>query len=188
MTKTCSKCKQELPVSDFVRHKPSPGGYRSKCKECLRADNHQAMLKRTSIQKQDSSEWLTNDVDLDPVETILQLTARLEGLRNAKDTLSVNDRDRWLVTLVLELLSDPNHHIGKEIGKQAFKTWVERGGRLPGAGYHRIAVIDRDQLEHALLYLSDLGVSNTDLTKAFSLGITRIGALLKQARNDQSIK
>ena len=32
--KTCSKCKQEKPIGDFGRNKPSKDGYRSDCSEC----------------------------------------------------------------------------------------------------------------------------------------------------------
>ena len=129
---------------------------------------------------------MTNQIDADPVETILQLTRHLEGLRNAKDPLEVNDRDRWLVTLVLELLSDPKHHIGKVIGKQAFKTWILRGGRLPTRGYNGIAVIDRDQFEHALLYLSDLGIGPVALGEAFSMKYTSIYEILKRLKSEPS--
>lgn len=36
MTKICSKCKQELSIECFSKHKKSKDGYRSYCKECAK--------------------------------------------------------------------------------------------------------------------------------------------------------
>ena len=37
MTKKCSCCGKELPISEFYRNSASKDGYRSKCKSCDRA-------------------------------------------------------------------------------------------------------------------------------------------------------
>ena len=37
MTKKCSCCGRELPVSEFYRNSTSRDGYRSKCKACDKA-------------------------------------------------------------------------------------------------------------------------------------------------------
>lgn len=38
MTKTCAKCKRELPVASFRKHKGHGDGYDSRCKDCMRRD------------------------------------------------------------------------------------------------------------------------------------------------------
>lgn len=38
MTKTCAKCKRELPVASFRSHKGHGDGYDSRCKDCMRRD------------------------------------------------------------------------------------------------------------------------------------------------------
>jgi 5-methylcytosine-specific restriction endonuclease McrA len=35
--KTCNKCQQSLPYSEFYKHKPAPDGYRYSCKRCYNA-------------------------------------------------------------------------------------------------------------------------------------------------------
>ena len=37
MTKKCSCCGKELPISEFYKNSASKDGYRSKCKACDRA-------------------------------------------------------------------------------------------------------------------------------------------------------
>lgn len=38
MTKTCAKCKRELPVASFRRHKGHGDGFDSRCRDCMRRD------------------------------------------------------------------------------------------------------------------------------------------------------
>ena len=123
--------------------------------------------------------------DADPVQVILQFAKRIEESRNKNDPLPINDRDEWFVTLVLGLITDPRHMVGRFVGRAAFKEWIRRGGKAPRFG-KLPSVIDNEQFLHALLYLHDAGVSVTDLAKAFSFTTVHIINLLKEAETNAS--
>lgn len=123
--------------------------------------------------------------DADPVQVILQFAKRIESERNKNDPLPINDRDEWFVALVLGLITDPRHMVGRFVGRAAFKEWIRRGGKVPRFG-NLPSVIDSEQFLHALLYLHDAGVGITDLARAFSFTTVHISNLLKQAENEHA--
>lgn len=46
--RTCTNCGDEKPLNDFFRHKASRGGYLSRCKTCVKADNQAYYRKNRS--------------------------------------------------------------------------------------------------------------------------------------------
>ena len=104
----------------------------------------------------------------DPVEIILAFSRQIEGSRLKRDPLSINDHDRWFITLVLTLISDPSHHVGRTIGRHAFKTWIDRGGKVPKQGNIARTLKEQDQFEFAAQYLYDSGMKVKDI--AIALG------------------
>lgn len=102
----------------------------------------------------------------DPVEIILSFANQIEGARLKRDPLSIPDRDRWFITLILALVSDPNHHVGRVIGRHAFKTWIDRGGKVPKQGTIARTLKEQDQFEFAAQYLYDSGMKVKDIAMA----------------------
>ena len=102
----------------------------------------------------------------DPVEMILAFARHIEGSRLKRDPLSIPDRDRWLIALILALISDPYHHVGRTIGRHAFKTWIDRGGKVPKQGMIARPLKEPDQFEFAAQYLYDSGMKIKDIAMA----------------------
>lgn len=102
----------------------------------------------------------------DPVEIILAFARQIEGARLKRDPLSIPDHDRWFVTLILALISDPYHHVGRIIGRHAFKTWIDRGGKVPKQGNIARTLKEEDQFEFAVQYLYDSGMKVKDIAMA----------------------
>lgn len=42
--KRCSKCKRDLPVTDFARSSKAPDGWQAYCKECMNDYQRERML------------------------------------------------------------------------------------------------------------------------------------------------
>jgi hypothetical protein len=104
----------------------------------------------------------------DPVNVIL---AFVEHLASASRSTKVPvDRERMIITLILALLTDPHHHVGKVITRDLFKTWIERGGKVPIQGYLSRALRETDEFEFAVQYLYDYGMPMRDI--AMALGCT----------------
>ncbi|MCC8991814.1 MAG: hypothetical protein LM514_04390 [Streptococcus sp.] len=104
----------------------------------------------------------------DPIEIILAFARQIEGARLQRDPMQIHDRDRWFVTLILALISDPHHHVGRVVGRHAFKTWIDRGGKVPKQGNIARCLKEEDQFEFAAQYLYDSGMKVKDI--AMELG------------------
>lgn len=102
----------------------------------------------------------------DPVEIILAFARQIRESRMQKDPLKINDQDAWFVTLILALITDPNHHVGRIIGRHAFKTWIDRGGKVPKQGTIARTLKEQDQFEFAAQYLYDSGMKVKDIAMA----------------------
>lgn len=72
MEKTCTKCKKEKKLEDFVKHKQYTSGYGPKCKQCLteynqqRYNTHSHVWKKWNDNNQDkvrqaSKKWVKNN-------------------------------------------------------------------------------------------------------------------------------
>ena len=108
----------------------------------------------------------------DPVNIILTFASHLEGMRMKKSPMVINDRDRWFITLILSLLADPNHHVGKLIMRDIVKVWIDRGGILPKRGPIAKFMRESDQFEFASQYLYDYGMPITEI--GIVLGVHRM--------------
>ena len=102
----------------------------------------------------------------DPIEIILAFARQIEGARLQRDPMQIHDRDRWFVTLILSLISDPHHHVGRVVGRHAFKTWIDRGGKVPKQGNIARCLKEEDQFEFAAQYLYDSGMKVKDIAMA----------------------
>jgi len=121
----------------------------------------------------------------DPVEIILAFASQIEGARLKRDPLSIPDRDRWLITLILALISDPHHHVGRVIGRHAFKTWIDRGGKVPRQGTIARCLKEQDQFEFAAQYLYDSGMKVKDIAMALGSCELTIRHVLKYLSTEE---
>ncbi len=122
-----------------------------------------------------------DDTDLDPVDVILHFAQRLESLRATRNPLQI-DRDRLLVTIILALLSDPHHHVGKRITKPILQCYLERGGRLYRKGTLAKAMRDPDQFQHTVRYLRDYGMKIRQIAEALGVTIHTVERVLSEMR------
>jgi len=121
----------------------------------------------------------------DPVEIILTFARHIEGSRLKKDQMQLYDSDRWFVTLILALISDPHHHVGRVIGRHAFKTWIDRGGKVPRQGTIARCLKEQDQFEFAAQYLYDSGMKVKDIAMALGSCELTIRHVLKYLSTEE---
>ena len=121
----------------------------------------------------------------DSVEIILTFARQIEGARLKRDPLSIPDRDRWFITLILALISDPHHHVGRVIGRHAFKTWIDRGGKVPKQGNIARTLKEQDQFEFAAQYLYDSGMKVKDIAMALGSCELTIRHVLKYLSTEE---
>lgn len=130
--------------------------------------------------------------ETDPVEIVLAFTRHIESLRTTKtgkkvcpackqgfDPLSIRERDRYLVTILLSILADPHHHIGKIVTKNLLKVWFERGGTAGVRGQLANALRDKDQFEFAMQYLYDYGLPPKDIAMALGVNVHTVYRRIK---------
>ncbi len=116
-------------------------------------------MKIPKIEVEEPADFESND----PVDIILTFARYLEGMRMKKSPMVVNDRDRWFITIILSLLADPNHHVGKLITRDIVKVWIERGGQIPKPGPIARFMREADQFEFAAQYLYDYGMPTSEI-------------------------
>jgi len=51
LTKTCSKCKETLPIEMFYPDSTKRSGYKSRCKLCISEDNKERKLRDSRVKK-----------------------------------------------------------------------------------------------------------------------------------------
>ena len=113
----------------------------------------------------------------DPVNVILAFVQHLA--QKPSVTKAPLDRDRLMITLVLALLSDPHHHVGKKITRDLFKVWIERGGRVPQRGIISRSLREADEFDFAVQYLYDYGMPIKDIAMALGCSEPTIKSALK---------
>jgi hypothetical protein len=124
----------------------------------------------------------SNDPD-DPVNQVYGFIVEVLGPRS-KGKIPV-DRERLIITMTMAMLADPNHKVGKKIGRHLFKTWIERGGRIP---YHRLSrkVCEPDQFMFAAQYLHDHGMAYAEIANVFGVHPMTIYRNIKHHREDEA--
>lgn len=87
----------------------------------------------------------------------------IEAARHPKDPLTILDRERYWVTVILSILSDPKHPVGQPIMRELIKTYKERGGVFPVQGMLGRYLRETDQFDFATQWLYDSGMSVTNI-------------------------
>lgn len=137
--------------------------------------------------------------ETDPVKIVLSFTRHLEALRGIKtakkvcpackhsfDPLAIRDRDEYLITLLLSILADPHHHIGKLITRDLFKVWIERGGIVPKQGCLTRALREQDTFDFAAQYLYDYGMPVKEIAIALGAGEVTVRKAIRFYRKEDT--
>jgi hypothetical protein len=104
------------------------------------------------------------------VQPILGFIRHLKALRSPSK-IPLQD-DELTLLIVLSLLADPHHWIGKKVTRHLFKVWIERGGKIPNSRSLSKSLYERDCFEFACQYLYDLKIPVQEI--AMALGVTRM--------------
>lgn len=128
-----------------------------------------------------------DDTDLDPVDVVLHFAHRIEAMRSSRNPIQM-DRDRLLVTIILALLSDPHHHVGKQITKPILQCYLDRGGRLNKPGVLARAMRDPDQFRHTIQYLYDSGMKIRNIAEALGVHYNTVIRHLSDVRKEDLIE
>ena len=126
-----------------------------------------------------------DDTDPDPVDVVLHFAHRLEAMRSASHPLKI-ERDRLFVTLILALLSDPHHPVGQRITRPLFRTYIERGGKVPRQGRLSLSLLDDDQFTHTVGYLFDSGMKPAEIARALGVRYQTVTRYLQRIDQDPS--
>lgn len=59
--KTCTKCREDKPLDQFMKRSASKDGFTARCKLCLKADNHQYFLDNRERCYRHSERFRTNN-------------------------------------------------------------------------------------------------------------------------------
>ena len=95
--------------------------------------------------------------------------------KQTKNSPITPDRDRLIVTLLLSILADPNHHLNEYVTRPLLKRYFERGGRCFMKGTIARSLREEDTFDHAVQYLYDYGLDPTEIAQA--LGSSRLTVL-----------
>lgn len=130
--------------------------------------------------------------ETDPVKIVVAFARNLEGRRTIKtekkvcptckhglDPMEIRCRDEYLVTILLSILSDPDHFVGKKVTRNLFKTWIDRGGRVPIQGFLSRIIREQDSFDFAVRYLYDSGVSIKVIASAFCIAQSTVKTILE---------
>jgi hypothetical protein len=122
----------------------------------------------------------------DPVNVVYDFIIGFLGERS-KGKVPI-DRERLIITLTLAMLTDPNHRVGKTIGRDLFKVWIDRGGKIPKRGLGR-RLCEPDQFEFAMQYLYDHGMTLKEIANVFGIHWVTVHRVLKYLREaDQKLQ
>jgi hypothetical protein len=100
---------------------------------------------------------------MNPIDRIVNFMEGMEAARHPKDPLTILDRERYWVTVILSILSDPKHPVGQPIMSDLIKTYKERGGTFPFQGLLGRHLLNTDQFDFAAQWLYDSGMRVRDI-------------------------
>ena len=63
-TRTCTKCKQDLPITEFYRQASKKSGYKSHCKECVRVQRKEYYSTPEGYKYQIEKSWRDKGIEL----------------------------------------------------------------------------------------------------------------------------
>lgn len=116
------------------------------------------------------------DPEADMVEMIVQFAQYLEKSRSRNNPVAIQDRDRFIATIMVSLLSDPNHFVGYSVTRRLLRLWVSRGGRLPIRGNLARQMVEPDQFHFTAQYLYDYGMPIKEIAMALACDTRTIEA------------
>lgn len=130
----------------------------------------------TLEDKSITPEPITFTEAIDPIDVLMRFIQRIMQLPSSKKYPITKDHDRLIITILLAIIADPNHHLNEIITKPLLKVYLERGGRVYRRGLLSYSMRDIDQFDHTVQYLYDYGLPIGDIARA-------LGTLPKTIRN-----
>jgi 5-methylcytosine-specific restriction endonuclease McrA len=131
MIRLCIRCDAEKPINEFYKHKPSNGGYRTVCKECLEPSYKDPEYKRNQAEREKRKR--TDDPEYAArrnAENKAWRVANAKGLRAYRADPVVKSRQRETVRICIDRKRDHYNAVSllKEHRRRARKRGLE--------GYH----------------------------------------------------
>jgi hypothetical protein len=137
----------------------------------------------TDTEIDESTLPYTLETDIDPVDVMVRFIQRLIQ-RPSKKFPITPDRDRLIVTVLLAIISDPNHYLNRIVTNPLMKVYLERGGRVYRAGPIARNMREDDQFDHTVQYLYDYGIPIPDIARALSVGRRAVAKRIKYRRTE----
>lgn len=120
----------------------------------------------------------------DPVETLLSFIEEMDAVGKVHDPMKTVNRERWIVTLLVSVLSDPNHRIGREVMRPLIRQWGERGGKYFIRGGISRNMLEPDQFHFSVRYLRDCGLTVRDISRALCVNEYSVIRTLNEFKSD----
>ncbi len=109
-----------------------------------------------------------------------------DGLRSRLDPLKdIMDRERLLVAIIIGMLSDPNHPVGKHLGRDLLAVWIERGGKVPRPYYLSRGLLEPSQFDFTVQYLHDYGMKTTEIANALGVDRQTVYSRVRYMKHDE---
>ncbi len=119
----------------------------------------------------------------------MQAIDHYDGLRSRLDPLKdIMDRERLLVAIILGMLSDPNHPVGKHLGRDMLAAWIERGGKVPRPYYLSRSILETSQFDFTVQYLYDYGMKTTEIANALGVSRDAVYSRVRYRKPDEDIE
>ena len=149
--KTCSKCGEDKPVSDYYKQSRGKDGYRSACKSCLCADDHKYRMANKSAQSLRARRYRDNNLEK------CKLTDK-KWRENNKENISAKSKIYYEKTRETQLEKgrvryaknreqySNTKRLWRENNKEKIKVWYEANKELLLANSKEYRKINREKL------------------------------------------
>lgn len=137
----------------------------------------------TDVEIDESTLPYALEAEIDPVDVLVRFIQRLIQ-RPSKKFPITPDRDRLIITVLLAIISDPNHHLNTYITHPLLKVYFERGGRITRSGPLARNMREDDQFDHTVQYLYDYGMKVPDIARALSVERRAVAKRIKYRRGE----